>query len=387
MDFILTPELAFLLGVAVFWVVLYVLAYFFHLEKHGLDVQLGYFIYRSKALNSFLDRAANKWRTLWKVLSNVGLALSIGLMVFSIYVLTSNLWKFSLPSITQAAPLTLLIPVLTIRLYWLPFFFLAVVIIFLSHELAHGIVARLEGIPILSSGVLAFLLFFGAFVEQDEKEFEKASVLDRLRMLGVGSSTNLVVALLVTLLMAGLFIPSPAGVLIQEVTPNGPADKAGLRQWDVIKAINGTSIYGPENFTSYMSKVTPNTTIVLTVLHDNREMPIPIKTEPSPTNSSRAIVGIDRATSYLPNRLGLDQYAGVNLYWSLSWIYLLGISVAVFNMLPAAPFDGERVLFYPLASLVKKRKRELRWTLNVIVWGLFVSNIALSFWRYGLFKL
>jgi len=387
MSFTLTPELSFLLGLAVFWVVLYALAYVFHLDKHGLEVKPGFFMYKSKALTSFLDRVANKWRLLWKALSNIGLAFSIGLMVFAIYILVNNLFQFFFVSVSGAVPLTLLIPGLTIRLYWLPFFFLAVGINFLPHELAHGIVARLKGIPILSSGILALLVFPGAFVEHDEKEFEKASILDRLRMVGVGSSTNLVVALLVTLLMAGLFIPTPAGVLIQEVTPNGPLDKAGLRQWDVIKAINGTSIYVPENFTSYMSKVTPNTTVVLTVLHDNREMSIPIKTEPSPTNSSRAIVGIDRATNYLPNRLGLEQYAGVNLYWSLFWIYLLGISVAVFNMLPAAPFDGERVLYYPLASLVKKRKRELRWTLNVIAWGLFVSNIALSFWRYGLFKL
>ena len=386
MDFILTPELTFLLGVAVFWIVLYVLARVFHLDKHGLDVEPAFFMFKSKALNSFLDRVANRRRALWLVLSNIGLAFSIGLMVFSIYILTNNLIQFSLPTISRAAPLTLLIPGLTIRLYWLPFFFLAVVIIMLSHELAHGVVARLEGIPILSSGVLAFLLFFGAFVEQDEKEFEKASTLSRLRMLGAGSSTNLVVALLATLLMMGLFISTPAGVLIQEVTPNGPADKAGLRQWDVIKAMNGTSIYSLQDYSDYMGKVQPNTALVLTVLHDNMDQTMNVVTAASSINSSQAILDI-RSTSYLPNRLGLDQYTGINLYWALFWVYLLGVSVAVFNMLPAFPFDGERVLYYPLVSLVKKRKRELRWALNIIVWGLFVLNIALSFWRFGLFKI
>jgi membrane-associated protease RseP (regulator of RpoE activity) len=271
-------------------------------------------------------------------------------------------------------------------LYWLPYFFFAVVIIMLSHELAHGIVARLEGIPILSSGVLAFLVFFGAFVEQDEKEFEKASILDRLRMLGAGSSTNLIIALLATLLMTSLFIPTPAGVLIQEVNPNGPADKAGLQQWDVIKAMNGTSISSLQDYSDYMSKVKPNTTLVLTVLHDNADQTRYVTTAASPINSSQTILDI-RSTSYLPNRLGLDQYTGINLYWALFWIYLLGVSVAIFNMLPAAPFDGERVLYYPLASLVKKRKRELRWALNVVFWGLFVLNIALSLWRYGLFRI
>jgi len=253
--------------------------------------------------------------------------------------------------------------------------------------LAHGIIARLEGIPILSSGVFAFLLFFGAFVEQDEKEFEKASILDRLRMLAAGSSSNLVTALLVALLMTGLFIPTPAGVLIQEVAPNGPADNAGLRRWDVIKAINGTPIDVRENYSDFMSKVTPGTTIVLTVLHDNREITKDITTEPDPSNSSRAILGLFLGVSYQPSRLGLDQYSSINLYWALFWIHFLGLGVAVFNMLPAFPFDGERVLYYPLASLVKKRKRELRWALSILAWGLLVLNLGLSVWRYGWFKL
>jgi membrane-associated protease RseP (regulator of RpoE activity) len=389
MDFTLTPEIAFLIGLAVFWVVLYVLAYVFHLEKYGLEVQPAFFMYKSKALNSFLDKVANKRRTLWLILSNIGLAFSIGLMILGIfYFLINNLLRLILQPVTQAAtPFILLIPVLTIRLYWLPYFFLAVVIIVLTHELAHGIVARLENIPILSSGILAFLVFFGAFVEQDEKEFEKASLLARLRMLAAGSSTNLITALLVTLLMTGLFVPTPAGFLIQEVTPTGPADRAGLQQWDVIKAINGTPILNIQNYSDYMNKIKPNTPLTITVLHANNEKLVKITTAADPTNSSRAILGLLGGYDYHTTRLGLDQYSNVNLYWTLFWLYLLGISVAIFNMLPAFPFDGERVLYYPLTLLVKKRKRELRWTLSIVIWGLFLLNTALNFWRYGFLRI
>lgn len=388
MDLTLTPEIAFLFGVAVFWVVLYVLAYVFHLNKHGLDVKPAFFMYRSKALNSFIDRAANKWRTLWFVLSNISLAFSIGLMILGImYFLVNNLLRLIFQPVSQVTPFILLIPVLTIRLYWLPYFFLAVAIIVLSHELAHGIIARLEGIPILSTGILAFLVFFGAFAEPDEKEFEKAPLLARLRMLAAGSSTNLVTALLVTLLMIGLFVPTPAGFLIQEVAPNGPADTAGLQQWDVIKAINEKPILNIQNYSNYMDTVKPNTLLNITVLHANHEKLVNITTAADPDNSSRAILGLLGGYDYHTTILGLDQYSNIHLYWTLFWLYLLGISVAIFNMLPAFPFDGERVLYYPLALFVKKRKRELRWTMNLIIWGLFLLNTALNFWRYGLLKI
>jgi len=386
MSFTLTPELTFLLGAAVFWAILYVLAYVFHLDKHGLDVKPAYFMYKSKALNLFLDRMAHKRRTFWFVLSNIGLAFSIGLMAFGIYLLTNNLLRFIFPT-GPLAPVAVYpaIPVITIRLYWLPYFFLAVAVIILSHELAHGVIARLEGISVLSSGVFAFLLFFGAFVEPDEKEFEKTSILARLRMLAAGSSTNLVTAILVILLLTGLFAPSSAGVLIQEVVPNSPADRAGLQQWDVIKAINGTPILIPQNYSDFMSKVEPNTTLVLILLHNTKETTKTITTAASVTNRSRAIIpGILVGSSYHPNMLGLDQYTGIHLFWALFWMHLLGVNVAIFNMLPAFPFDGERILYYPLASLVKKRKRELRLTLNIFAWGLFVLNIALSFLIFGL---
>src|SRR3990170_3546775 len=271
MAFTLTPELTFLLGVGVFWLAIYVLAYVFHLDKRGLDVKPLYFMYRSKALNSFLDRVAQKRRLFWKVWGNISLAFSIGLMVFSIYFLVNNLLRFAFP-IGPVAPVYPVIPVLTIRLFWLPYFFLAVAVIMLTHELAHGITARLEGIPVLSTGVLAFFLFFGAFVEPDEKEFEKASILARLRMLASGSATNLITALLVTLLIQGLFVSSSAGVLIQEVASNGPADRAWLKQWDVITAINGQQVLFSENYTAYMRNVEPFSQIELRVLHDNTEI-------------------------------------------------------------------------------------------------------------------
>lgn len=378
----LSPELTFLLGVAVFWIVLYALSRVVRLDKHGLEVKPFYFMYKSKALNKILDSWAKKRRKLWLVLSNIGIAFGVGLMAFSIYFLTNNLLNFFIPR-GVAAPVFPVLPVLTIRLYWMPYFLVSVVVIMLTHELAHGVIARLEEIPVLSTGVLAVVVLFGAFVEPDEKEFEKASVLSRLRMLAAGSATNLVTALLALLLLGGLFAP-PAGVLFHEVVSDGPMDKAGFQNWDVILAVNNQTMSVPNDFYVYMRGVKPGETLTLTVLHGNREVKKNITTIAAEENKSRAIIGVFQVSGYGPNRLGLDQYTGVHTFWTLFWIYLLSLSVSIFNMFPLYPFDGERFLYYPLEKFMGKQKRRLRKMLNVLFLGLLAGNMIMSFIRYGL---
>jgi membrane-associated protease RseP (regulator of RpoE activity) len=376
----LSPELTFLLGVVLFWIVLYALSRVARLDKHGLDVKPFYFMYKSKALNKTLDNWAKKRRKLWLVLSNISIAFGVGLMAFSIYFLLNNLLRLIFP-IGMATSVLPAIPGLTLRLYWLPYFVIAAIVVILTHELAHGVIARLEEVPVLSTGIVAVLMLFGAFVEPDEKRFEKASLTSRLRILAVGSSTNLITALLTLLLLSALFA-APSGVLIQETLPNGPVEQAGLRQWDVIYAINGNSTPTILEFIKYMNNINPNETLVLTTNKGD----INVTTI---ERKGRAILGLILFpfSSYRPNIFGLEHYMGVNLFITLFWIYLVALSVAIINMFPLYPFDGERFLYYPLKRLMGKRKLKLRGALNAVFFGLFAGNMILSFVRFGLFPI
>lgn len=370
----LEPELAFLLGVAVFWLILYALNRVIHFDKHGLEVKPFYFMYRSKALNKTLDNWAKRRRQLWRALSNIGIALAVGIMVFSIYFFLSNLLRFLFP-IGVASPVFPVIPGLTLRLYWLPYFVAAAVVVVITHELAHGIIARLEDIPVLSTGILAAVVFFGAFVEPDEKEFEKASLKARMRMLAAGSSTNMITALLVLLLLSGLF-PAPSGMLIQEAVPDRPALEAGLKQWDAIFSINGTSTATWWDFIMYMNQTEPGDTLILETNKGE------IRINASSDEEGRAIIGVILfPLGYRPSILGLEHYLDVNFFMTLFWIHLIALSVAILNMFPLYPFDGERFLYYPLKRLMGKRKLKLREALNVIFLGILASNMILSFVR------
>jgi membrane-associated protease RseP (regulator of RpoE activity) len=378
---ILTPELTFLLGVVVFWIVLYALSLIVHLDRHGLEVKPFYFMYKSKALNRTLDNWAKKRRKLWLVLSNISIAFGVGLMFFSVYFLLNNLLRLIFP-IGRAASVFPVIPGLTLRLYWLPYFVVAAIVVILTHELAHGIIARLEEVPVLSTGIVAALVLFGAFVEPDEKQFEKSSLTSRLRILAAGSSTNLITALLTLLLLSALFA-APTGVLIQETLPNGPVEKAGLHQWDVIYAINETSTLTILDFIKYMNNTKPGDTLVL----NTNKGDIPVNT--TSDEKGRTILGLIPFpfSSFRPDILGLEHYTSVNLFMTLFWVYLVASSVAIINMFPLYPFDGERFLYYPLKRLIGKRKLKLREALNVVFLGLFAGNMVLSFVRFGLISI
>lgn len=381
------PELWFLLILAIFWIVIYLAGYLFHLDKHGLEVKPAYFMYKSEKLAGFLDKASKKRQFFWKTFSNIGIAFALGLMVFSLYFFASNLLKFIYPvEVGGAVPIIPILPVLTVRLYWLPYFFVAIAIAVLAHEFAHGIIARLEKIPVKSAGILMALVFFGGFVEPDEKGFKKVRTLSKLRMLAVGSSTNLITGFLALLLIMSLYAPA-SGILIYETTANGPIEKEGLQQWDRIYGIstgmNETIISTAYDLQEFMiqNNVTPGDVVTLKTNRGDIE----ITTE----NGSRGqpIVGLAYYADYYPSRIPLEYYTSIHLNLTLFWLHLISVSVAVFNMLPLYPFDGERFLYYSLKKIVRKRHREARVLFNVICFGLIAINIALSFIIFGFIRI
>jgi putative serine protease PepD len=56
-----------------------------------------------------------------------------------------------------------------------------------------------------------------------------------------------------------------AGVLVQSITPGGPAAKAGLQSADVITSVNGHQTATVNDLTSVVSKLKPGTTVTLSV--------------------------------------------------------------------------------------------------------------------------
>jgi Do/DeqQ family serine protease len=78
------------------------------------------------------------------------------------------------------------------------------------------------------------------------------------------------------------------GVLVNAVTPGGPAERAGIRTGDVIIAAIGTPIDDANGFRNHIAGTAPGTEVTLTVVRDGREQQIRVKLgELTPESASR----------------------------------------------------------------------------------------------------
>jgi membrane-associated protease RseP (regulator of RpoE activity) len=351
--------LVFLVG----WVGIYLVSRVIPLARYGVEVTPLYLLYRTKRLNNFLRATADKWRRFWRVYADVGVLAAVFEMAIVFYYLINNLLRFVYAP-QQAEPIVPFLPGVTISLR------------------AHGVIAYLEQIPVKSSGLVLAPITFGGFVEPDEEVFEQSEPRSKLRVLAAGSMTNMLGGLLAMLLILAIFSPA-SGVLVLSVSDGYPAHEAGIRPWNVITSINGTRVTNLLDFIIVMDGVTPGAYLAITTVRDSYL----VETVSSPDNASRAIIGLPTGgyVSYVPMRIG-ESYSQVayHLNLTLNWMSTLMISLAIFNMLPLFPFDGERYLYTLLQLKLKRGLKTVRIVLNVFSISLIALNIGLTFIRYGL---
>ncbi len=360
------------------FIVFYAISRLAHLEKYGLEVTPVYMLYKTERFNSFLSRIAEKNSRLWKGIANIGIAAAIVEMALAIYFLANNLRQF-LYAPGEAEPVIPVLPGITIGFQWFPYILIAIGLAVTIHEMAHGILAFSEKIPVKSSGLILAPITFGGFVEPDEEVFDKSPLVPKLRVLAAGSLTNMAAGLLTLLLLTGLFMPF-AGVLVTAIPADSPAYTAGIRPWTVITSVNGHSVHSVEELQRYMSTVTPGAAVLV----GTSSGILNVTTAASPSNASHAILGVQGLFTYSSLRVGeVNPQLSYNFYMTLYWTSLIMTNVAVFNMLPMIPFDGEAYVHQLLKEKLKKGLTAGRIAINLFSFFLLASNVGLSLIRYG----
>jgi membrane-associated protease RseP (regulator of RpoE activity) len=361
------------------WVIIYIISRIFSLEKFGIEIHPLYLLYRTERFNKFLENLATRRPRLLRTFWNIAVAVAVGEMIFAIYLLSQNLLNFLFEP-QSAQRIFLLLPGVTVSLRWFPYLLVAIGLAIVAHEMAHGLASYLERIKTDSVGLILTPITFGAFVEPNEDQLKKSSIFSKLRVISSGSLSNLIFGIIILLLITGLF-SHPTGILIINMNKEGPAYDSGIREWDVIKGMNGTNINNTYDFYLYMSKVTPGETILIETNHGERT----VTTISSIYNSSYPVLGIG-FIDYLPLRFEpVGVAASYHIFQTLNWVSTLMINLAVFNMLPLYPLDGDLFIYSIVEHRLKdeKKSRLVRIILSIFILTLMATNIGFSFLKYG----
>jgi len=178
-----------------------------NLQREGI-----LYLYRTKLGVRFIDYVGKKYKKTLKVLSYFVIFMGYVLMIVMIYLLGQLVYYFlKYPSIVRAIkipPIMPLIPYLPsiFNISFLPPFYftywiIAIAIIAISHEFAHGIFARFNEVKVKSTGFGFLGPFLAAFVEPDEKQMNKKSIPSQLSVLSAGSSANFVMTIIFFIIM------------------------------------------------------------------------------------------------------------------------------------------------------------------------------------------
>lgn len=355
-----------------------------------------------------LDRWG-RFKRFWTRAADVGIALAaiamaaIVILLLVDAVISTRISPSMAPPVTEALGLPGINPIIPIG-----YGILALVVGVVLHELAHGVVARSQGIGVKSIGVLWCVIPVGAFVEQDDVEMQAASRRSRDRVAAAGVLANFVLTVVffvaLSLLVSGSVAPNASGVGVAYVEPNTPAANASLAAGDIITSINGTSTTTDAAFESALTTTVPgeNVTVVYFSASSSSVVTVRVTLAPSPTVQGRGFLGV-AVTFLTPSELkgtlvwplgsssgpatgaldwlvlplatlepvggstaayfhvtGPASALGSSSFWILAnvlyWLAWLNLLLGLSNALPLVPLDGG-LLFRDFAASVAARFR------------------------------
>lgn len=325
---------------------------------------------------TMIDRWA-RFRRFWTVVSDVGVVLAALAMVTIVVLLildaivSLRIPPSQAPSPQEALGLPGINPIIP-----LGYGIVALVVGIVLHELAHGVVARSQGIGVKSLGILLFVVPVGAFVEQDEADMTAASRRRRDRVAAAGILANFAIAIVFFLVLAAVVSTSVAsnanGVGIAYVEPGSPAANASLVPGDIITSINGTATTSATLFESSLAHTTPGETVTVDYYSSSRHTvsAVAVVLAPSMTVKGRGFLGV--AVSYLtPDQMKqtltspLSSSSGP-LVGTVNWLVL--------PLAGLEPLGGSSTSFFHLTGAFSGADPATFWVgANILYWIAWMS--------------
>ena len=385
--------------VLIAWVVILGIAKALKLEKHGFTIKAYSLTYKNTQVQSVLSKMLTRTKRGIRVFADVSVIAGFLMMGFAFWFLLSNISNFFVEP-TEFAELTVLIPGVTLTsASAILYFLLSIPIVLVIHEGAHGIVATLEKIKIKTGGFAIFIALFAGFVEPDEKEFDDARKISKLRVIGAGATSNVIFAfalgaILLTNPLFALILPepflewfydAPDGVGIISIIEGSGAEKAGLQKNDVITGIDDIAIITPVDFQK--ADLKPGDIVTVTVQRDGQLLQLPVEIMPSPDDPDKGLVGIMRDSAfYKPVYNFIEWDPQVSMF--LLWLWMISFFIGIINMLPLPILDGGKFIYTIIEKKASERKvNAIMFSIYGITFVIFGLNIALSYMKSGWFTI
>ncbi len=369
------------------------------LDKRGFEIKPFMLVYKNHNVAVTLDKMAS-WRRSVKAFADLGIVAGVLMMAFALWFLINNLTNFFTTS-DQFSEVTLLIPGVTVRSAPnLMYFLLAAPVVLVIHEVAHGIVARLEKIKVKSGGFAIIIAIIAGFIEPDEHEFSKARRVSKVRVIAAGSTSNVLFSFVVAALLMfnpafgnildmvspdvrSVFYHDPIGVPVLQLSEGGGAEAAGMQPNDIITSINSVPIRTPEDLAKV--KLTPGERASVTVLRNGLEVNLTVVTTAAADDPERGLLGIMRGPfAHLPPKSPYYIPWPPQVFTFLLWVWMLSFFIGIFNMLPMFPLDGEKYITSALENRTSKRSLlATRIGINALAFGLLGANIAATVIKSG----
>ncbi len=330
-------------------------------------------VYRTKLGLSAMDKYSKKYNKTFKWLGYIGIGIGFIGMALMVYSLVENLISL-ITSPKAAAGVGLVLPVKGKGIFYVPFTYwiISIFLIAVVHEFAHGVIAKTHKMKVKSSGFAFFSILApivpAAFVEPDEKEIGKRPVKEQLSVFAAGSFSNILLGFF-ALLMIYLIAPGVNSITeVKGVEVTGfiesenplPAQAANMSIGEIIVSVDGQKIEEFSNFTNILLSHKPGDTIQIETNKKNYSIVL----AQNPTNTTMPYLGVyTGGTEKVAIKDSFNKtfgtYTGKFILWFLQLLFFivtLSIGIGLFNLLPALPADGGRMIYVILKKYFDEKK-------------------------------
>ncbi|XP_034718686.1 membrane-bound transcription factor site-2 protease [Etheostoma cragini] len=205
---------------------------------------------------------------------NSGLVFGVVAMVGSVVLLTQTLQQTLAqmttdnPRIGSQQALQVVVPGVNLPTSQLAYFFIALLLSGVIHELGHAVAALREQVRVNGFGIFVFVVYPGAFVDLFTTHLNIISPAQQLRIFCAGVWHNFVlcVAALAFLFLLPLFLfpmySTGGGALVTEVVQGSAADgPRGLSVGDIVTGLEDCPVRGVDDWSTCLSRIslTPQT--------------------------------------------------------------------------------------------------------------------------------